>query len=132
MPRSSFSWFPEGPPLTHLPMPVLDPECQWGNKKCKQCSGFCSGHFVHPQAAVSSFAIPMTRPPSAIIQQAFKESTNVSELAEKAFLPEEEVKIWISHLENVDANPKLGAKKAAATRYAKISSSHSTLDGSNI
>lgn len=56
----------------------------------------------------------------------------MSELAEKALLPEEEVKIWISHLETVDANRKLGAQKAAATRHAKISSSHSRMDSSSI
>ena len=132
--RSELSWFPGGPPLTYLPIPIPDPERPWGNNSCKQCSGFCSGHFLVPEVALSSDAIPMTMPPSAVIQQAFKQAFkdsetqgDISELAKKTLLPVDEVKIWVSHLEMVDANRRRGAKKAAATRRKSRSCSRSEL-----
>lgn len=38
--------FPQGPPLTYLPMPVPDPEHPWGNSSCEQCS---EAFLVHMQ-----------------------------------------------------------------------------------
>ena len=120
--RSELSWFPGGPPLTYLPIPIPDPERPWGNNSCKQCSGFCSGHFLTPKEALSAHAVAMTTPPSAMIQQAFKKGKtqgDLSELSQKALLPVDKVKIWVSHLETVDINRKRGAQKAAATRRAR-------------
>ena len=106
--RSEFSWFPQGPPLICLPMPIPDPERPWGNGSCKQCSGFCSGHFLVPEVALSSDSVPMSMPPSTVIQ---KTHGDLSELAQKVLLPVDEVKIWVAHLETVDANRKRGASK---------------------
>lgn len=120
MSQSNFMWFPQGPPLTYLPLPVPDPERPWGNNSCQQCSGFCNGHFLVPQDALSSNAVQMAMamPPSSMIQQAMKQS-EVSELSKKVLLPEEEVQFWISHLKTVATKRKRGAQKAAVTRRAK-------------
>ena len=126
--RSDFSWFPQGPSLIYLPMPIPDPERPWGNNSCKQCSGFCSGHFLVPEVALSSHAVPMSMPPSTVIQRAFKQSKtegDLTELAQKVLLPVDEVQIWVAHLETVDANRKRGAQKAVATRRASSSRAHS-------
>ena len=32
-----------GPPITHLPLPVPDPDRPWGNSSCATCDGFCAG-----------------------------------------------------------------------------------------
>ena len=33
----------EGGPITHLPLPVPDPDRPWGNSSCATCDGFCAG-----------------------------------------------------------------------------------------
>ena len=45
--------------------------------------------------------------------------SEIKALAKSVLLPEEEVKIWVDHLETVAANRKRGAAKAAATRRAR-------------
>ena len=58
-------WFPGGPTLSQIPMPVPDPNHHWGNNSCEKCAGFCSGHFLLPEDALMSDIAPMIRPPSA-------------------------------------------------------------------
>ena len=41
------SWYKGGPPITHLPLPVLDLNRPWGNLSCNTCQGFCAGHYSH-------------------------------------------------------------------------------------
>lgn len=124
MSLSEFFWFPEGPPLTYLPMPVPDPGRPWGSQSCKQCSGFCSGHYLPPNSTLISHEHQDSIPPSVLIQQAFKQlrTGDLSELAERVLLPPDEVNIWLSHLETFEKNQRRGAQKAAATRCAKSSS----------
>lgn len=40
-------WYQGGPPLTYIPMPILDTERAWGSN-CDTCAGFCCGHYVSP------------------------------------------------------------------------------------
>ena len=98
----------------YLPIPIPDPECPWGNNSCKQCSGFCSEHFLTPKEALSAHAVAMTTPPSAMIKQDFKKGKtqgDLSELSQKALLPVDKVKIWVSHLETVDINRNVVHKR---------------------
>ena len=41
-------WYPEGPPLSHIPLPVQDPSRPWGGQNCDTCKGFCAGHYSTP------------------------------------------------------------------------------------
>lgn len=43
-PENVSLWYPGGPPLTHLPLPVVDKERSWGSP-CTVCKGFCPGHY---------------------------------------------------------------------------------------
>ena len=43
--REILTWFPGGPPLTYIPLPVPDRDRPWGSSECVECSGFCAGHF---------------------------------------------------------------------------------------
>lgn len=62
------TWFPGGPPLSYLPVPVPDPAQPWGSKDCTQCQGVCHGHFLSPQEAMDSELPGMTKPPSQLIK----------------------------------------------------------------
>ena len=66
----------------------------------------------------------MSKPPSSVIKDFLQSHNRSSEseikaLAKSVLFPEEEVKIWVDHLETVAANRKCGAAKAVATRHAR-------------
>ena len=115
------TWYPEGPPLTYIPLPKIDPSRPWGNDSCTECNGFCSGHYLRPPDSFSSLVNPVD-PPSTVIKAAFIASGGtISEhelrrLARSTLLTEEEVRWWWDHLVTIDRNRKEGAKKAAETR----------------
>ena len=44
-PQSPLTWYPEGPPLSQLPLPVADPQRTWVGP-CDSCEGLCSGHYM--------------------------------------------------------------------------------------
>ena len=46
-PGTPDTWYPGGPPLTHLPLPKPDPSRPWGGS-CSTCKDFCSGHYCEP------------------------------------------------------------------------------------
>ena len=58
-------------PSIQLPLPVLDPSCQWG-LECFECDGVCAGHFLNPLDALKSIQ-PMHDFPSVVIGKAFKD-----------------------------------------------------------
>lgn len=118
--RNDFLWFPNGPPLLQIPVPVVDPARPWGGSSCTECNGHCSGHYLKPEESLISFSEP-SEPPSCVIQRAVKANTanNVEELAREVLLPTEEVQLWIQHLKTVASNRKLGAEKGAKTRRQK-------------
>ena len=39
------TWYPGGPSLSHIPLPVHDPQRPWGDPQCSSCKGTCSGHY---------------------------------------------------------------------------------------
>ena len=117
------TWFANGPPLDYIPLPVPDPAQPWGNSTCQKCTGFCAGHFLDPEVAVSSSASVMKRPPSVIIKEfhtslkgADPEEAEMETIATETMLPLAEVKMWLAHLTMVASNRKRGAAKAAQTR----------------
>lgn len=45
-PASVPTWYREGPPITHLPLPFEDVERPWGStQSCDRCKDFCAGHY---------------------------------------------------------------------------------------
>ena len=116
-------WFPGGPQVNQIPLPIPDPDQPWGSKSCDKCSGFCCGHFLHPEAALKSQLTPIAQPPSTILKDfhlslSGKDPSEVvlKEIAKKTLLSVSEVRMWLDHLKTVDSNRKRGAAKAAATR----------------
>ena len=45
-PTDELVWYTGGPSVQFLFLPVPDPERPWGSKECKNCNGFCTGHFM--------------------------------------------------------------------------------------
>ena len=125
-PQSNPTWYPGGPSLSQLPLPIPDPERPWGST-CSNCKGFCSGHYKIQLVDVcdGEALSKVPKPPSAVLKQLFSSSNgNITEnmiesAAKKVLLPYGECRIWLSHLQTVLENRRRGAKKAAATRRAK-------------
>ena len=116
------TWYPGGPTLNQLPLPVSDPKCQWGST-CSNCKGFCSDHYWTQLVDVCN-AEALSRvpnPPSAVLKQLFSSSNGVisedmiESAAKKVLLPSHEYSIWLNHLRTVLENRCRGAQKAAAT-----------------
>ena len=121
-------WFPGGPSLQYLPLPVRDPERPWGNKACKTCKGECFGHYLLPEQAVklSKHHKPMSKPPSIILKEGYGKlagkkpsSDYINQMARETLLSPHEVEMWFDHLKVVSDNRKRAAAKAAATRKKK-------------
>jgi hypothetical protein len=69
------------------------------------------------------------QPPSVYILQEFQKNKEISqddilETSQKTLLPEEEVKLWFTHLHGVSENRKAGAKKATEMRKKKNANSN--------
>lgn len=122
------SWFPGGPSLSLIPMPVPDPKRPWGNTNCSSCKEFCSGHYSSMMvntADIKDGSVMM--PPSVSLKKFFTNMANeetltdecLQEIAEQTLLTVEEVRIWFDHLTEVARNRKRGAAKAAETRLKK-------------
>lgn len=115
--RSDFTWFPGGPSLDQLPLPVADPDRLPGSQ-CSECSGYCHGHYLKPAESLQVGCF--TPPPSSVISRAYKNAqSDITEFARVVMLPEEEVDIWLKHVQTVSDNRKRGASKAAETRCHK-------------
>ena len=123
------TWYPGGPPLTHLPLPLPDPDRPWGSPSCTTCKGFCAGHYRSsvPTDTTDSVALSATsHPPSSKLKELFNKLQGrpitdqfVHDAAKKVLLPPEEVRIWLEHLSTVLQNRRRGAAKAAVTRKAR-------------
>ena len=124
------TWYPSGPPLTYLPLPLPDPERPWGNASCPTCKPLCTGHYKekHYTDIFNPDALKLVaRPPSMVLKEIFfRQSTDaimtedfIQQIAKKVLLPCGEVGMWFEHLKNINENCKRGAAKAAATRLAK-------------
>ena len=123
---SKYEWFPGGPSVTAIPIPIGDPTRPW-NGTCSDCKHFCAGHYLKPQEALQrGDATTFNPPPSAVIMEASKSGnlsdSDVERLARRVLLPVEDVKIWLQHLKTVSENRRKGAQKAAETRRLKKAS----------
>ena len=126
-------WFPGGPRVDNIPLPIPDPVNTWGNDSCEKCSSFCTGHFLKPEEALKSDVVPMAQPPSAILKDFYQKLARrdpseamLEGLAKKTLLAISEVRIWFDHLKTIDANRKRGAAKAAETKRRKRESRQTT------
>ena len=69
--ESPTMWFPGGPLLGCLPMPIPDADQPWGNTSCSKCKDkTCCGHFLKPDVAVKSMLVQI-KPPSQTLKEAF-------------------------------------------------------------
>ena len=60
--ESALKWYPGGPPLTFVPLPIPDPKKPWGSSECGECSGPCSGHYLRPNQSREGMDVA-SRPP---------------------------------------------------------------------
>ena len=66
-------WYPNGPPLSYLPLPIPDQNRPYGGK-CDSCS-VCYGHYINPREAFSNGSggdASLCTPPSEVISNFFK------------------------------------------------------------
>ena len=126
-------WFPGGPRVDFIPLPVPDPAYPWGSDSCDKCSGSCAGHFLKPEEAMRSNATPMAQPPSTVLKNFYQKQaghdpseTMLEGVAKETLVPVGEVCMWFDHLRTVDTNKKRGAAKAAETRRRKRESQQTT------
>ena len=107
-------WYSGGPSLDYFPSPTPDPHRPYGNKSCKDCVGFCTGHYLRPSKLLSNFQsgtkLSDAVPPSQVLAQVFKDSVGfptdevIMATAEKVLLKTEDVRMWFQHLQIVE-NP---------------------------
>ena len=118
----SATWFPGGPDISYIPLPIPDPSRTWGNKECQECSNFCAGHYLSPEAAIVADKELMVLPSTIIKSEVLKNngqpllSSRIEELAKTVLLATTEVAWWVEHICTTIKNRKEGAKKAAETR----------------
>ena len=65
-------WFPGGPDVSYLPLPICDRARPWGSPSCPDCSGTCYGHFLKAEVAIISPLPGMKKPPSTVIKEVFQ------------------------------------------------------------
>lgn len=72
-PRNPVEWYPGGPPLTQLPLPVPDPDHPWGSTTCTRCKGFCTGHYKTQFFDITDMNALSTipKPPSACLKEVY-------------------------------------------------------------
>ena len=121
-------WYPGGPPITFIPLPVPDPDRCYGSKSCKECPDSCTGHYMKIDKLIDSYrkgGKGQSKPPSEVILKELVKSKYVmtdaksKELSEKVLLPDDEVKMWCEHLKKVHENRKKGAQTRKNKNKAK-------------
>ncbi len=124
-------WYPQGPKLDTIPLPVPDSPRLFGSSDCDSCSGICAGQYLTPEKALVSTIPPHYKPPSTILKELSlshcgKEISDamIEDLAMKILLPTSDVVMWLNHLKTIDENQKRGA---AETRRKKQQSQIQTL-----
>lgn len=127
-PSEELTWYPGGPPVSFLPLPVPDVNRSFGATNCKDCQGICSGHYLKLEElwkhTSSNGGTVNSEIPSQVIANEFKklnsvpEGTTLINAAKKVLLPPEETQMWFEHMSNVGENHQKGAQKAVQTRKA--------------
>lgn len=122
---NGYTWYPSGPPITHLPFVIPDSDRPWGNPACCECKNFCAGHYstIIVDTSQQKSLDKLMMPPSLILKKKFsKKSISddfLEETAKTVLLTKEEVGIWFNHLSEIAKNRRRGAIKAARTRQLK-------------
>lgn len=120
-------WYRGGPPLTSIPMPILDTERAWGSN-CDSCAGFCCGHYVSPadnfKWVQENGTGSCVQPPREVISDFIKHGGEVMDeevksLAQKTALSESDVRLWVDHLKHIQMRRKQGARKAKEKRRSQ-------------
>lgn len=122
------TWYPNGPPLSYIPIPTPDPNRPYGRDDCSDCKGKCSGHYMKPSQLWEHVSrrgnVAEAMPPSEVIRMTYQQYKDippkdiVEKTAEKVLLPLEEVEMWFEHVKTTAENCARGAKRAAETRRA--------------
>ena len=131
--KNILQWYPGGPDFTYFLVPIADPLHPWVGP-CGECSPMqCGGNFLKAGHHFSHYqkhgrAGMMFKPPSVVIVEKHRRATKqgkqltsseIKQLAKDVLLTEENVRMWLEHLEGVSERRKEGAKKAAQTRAKK-------------
>ena len=124
-PAEPVTWYPGGPPISHLPLPIIDGDRPWGNS-CSSCSAskFCSGHYKLQLVDVKNSTVlkQLPKPPSTTLKERFasvnihQQPSALQQIAQEVLLSQDECQIWLEHLQNIAQNRRRGAQRAAETR----------------
>ena len=127
-PNQLLQWFPGGPTVDFIPLHIPDSKRPWDTLDCSDCKGKCSGHIIKPSADLSNVknaANVMDVPPSVAIREFLQTlamsptQEEITKLAKSVLLSEEDVKLWIDHLQTAARNRIRGAARSATTRAVK-------------
>ena len=126
------TWYPGGPSLAFLPLPVPDINHPFNGASCNECGTQCNGHYMKYDEALARFRedrkTDLVQPPSVVILETYNKYKSIPpravllETTQATLLPEDEVAILFQHLHEKAENRHAGAKKAAITRREKKSS----------
>lgn len=99
-------WYPGGPPLSFLPLPIPDPERPWG-VSCEKCGDICTGHYLKPAQHIewikqNANDVSQKIPPRAQIEKFVEKNTNIlpediENLAKTHLLSREDTEICLQH-----------------------------------
>jgi hypothetical protein len=136
-PIEESTWYPNGPPLSYIPIPTPDPNSPFGGENCNECKEKCSGHYMKPdelwEYVSKGGKMSSAKPPSDVIQSTFQQYKGIpprdiiEQIAEEILLPLDEVDMWFEHVKQASENRARGAKKEAESQscYGKRESCES-------
>ena len=105
-------WYSHGLTIDFFPLPAPDSSRPWDDSNCSDCKGPCSGHFFKPVDDLQNIREAtnrMVKPPSVVNKEFLLSRNRVKQIskhciAKSVLLSEQEVKIWIDHLNTVSEN----------------------------
>lgn len=87
------TWYPNCPPVSFLPLPILDLQRIWGQTNCPDCNGYCYGHYLKPADDFKDNQNVIATPPSVVSdffaqnEKKIWNESEVEQLARKVLLP---------------------------------------------
>lgn len=118
-PKEEETWFPGGPSLSYLPIPIPDVKSQ----NCEKCGQECRGHYLQPDEHIehvhqNGYGDCQFKPPKSVIEEATKEkakenATFTNEellaMADNCCLPVTDVHMWVEHVNDIVSRRKARA-----------------------